>query len=176
MNLYLRLLWTWLKARFFKSRIRMGDTLEMRLRVWPNDLDVNGHMNNGRYMTITDLALIAYFTRSGFLPVVLRKGWRPMLGGSMISFRRGLKPFRAYTLRFSVQCWDERWSYFRFEFLHRGQTMAVGYSKGAVVGRQGIVSSQEARSAMGQDPASPAFPAALAAWLEADRLVRGAAA
>ncbi len=176
MNLYLRLIWTWLRARFFKPDIQMGDTIEMQLRVWPNDLDVNGHMNNGRYMTITDLALIEYFTRSGFLPLALRKGWRPMLGGSLISFRRGLKPFRAYTLRFCVLCWDERWNYFRFEFQQQGQTMAVGYSKGAVVGRDGIVSSRETRAALGQDPASPAFPAPVAAWIEADRLVRGAAA
>ncbi len=176
MNLYLRLLWTWLRARFFKPAIQMGDTIELQLRVWPTDLDVNGHMNNGRYMTITDLALIEYFTRSGFLPVALRKGWRPMLGGSLISFRRGLKPFKAYTLRFAVLCWDERWNYFRFEFQHRGQTMAVGYSKGAVVGRQGIVSSLETRAALGQDPTSPDIPAPVAAWIEADRLVRGVAA
>ena len=176
MNLYLRLIWTWLRARFSKPPIRMGDTIEMRLRVWPNDLDVNGHMNNGRYMTITDLALIEYFTRSGFLPLALKKGWRPMLGGSLISFRRGLKPFTAYTLRFTVLCWDERWNYFRFEFMHRGQSMALGYSKGAVVGRHGIVSSHEAHTALGHNPASPAFPAPVAAWIEADRLVRGAAA
>lgn len=49
MNLYLRLLWTWLRARS-KPAIAMGDTIELQLRVWPNDLDVNGHMNNGRYM------------------------------------------------------------------------------------------------------------------------------
>jgi acyl-CoA thioesterase FadM len=173
MNLYLRLLWTWLRARYAKPGIQMGDTIDLQLRVWPNDLDVNGHMNNGRYMTITDLALIEYFTRSGFLPVALRRGWRPMLGGSMISFRRGLKPFTVYTLRFSMQCWDERWNYFRFEFQHQGQTMAIGYTKGAVVGRQGIVSSQETRAALGHDPVSPPFPAPIAAWVEADRLVRG---
>lgn len=39
-------------------------------------------------MTITDLALIEYFTRAGFIKVALRKGWRPMLGGSIISYRR----------------------------------------------------------------------------------------
>lgn len=171
MNLYLRLLWTWLRARA-KPAITMGDTIELQLRVWPSDVDVNGHMNNGRYMTITDLALIEYFTRAGFLPIALRKGWRPMLGGSMISFRRGLKPFRIYTLRFSMQCWDERWNYFSFEFEHAGQTMASGITKGAVVGRKGIVSSTETCRALGMDPVSPAFPAPVAAWIEADRLIR----
>ena len=171
MNLYLRLLWTWLRART-KPAIVLGDTIELQLRVWPSDLDVNGHMNNGRYMTITDLALVEYFTRAGFLPVALRKGWRPMLGGSMISFRKGLKPFTVYTLRFSMQCWDERWNYFCFEFEHAGQKMANGLTKGAVVGKHGIVSSIEARHAMGMGTVSPAFPATVSAWIEADCLIR----
>jgi acyl-CoA thioesterase FadM len=171
MNLYVRLLWTLFRARF-KPRIALGDTIELQLRVWPNDLDVNGHMNNGRYMTITDLAIIEYFSRSGFLRVMLEKGWRPMLGGSMISFRRGLDSFKAYTLRFSMLCWDERWSYMRFEFVHAGQTMAVGHAKGAIVGRKGIVSSDERFSALGVSQTSPAFPASLQAWIEAERLIR----
>ena len=171
MNLYLRLLWILLRAPF-KPRITLGDTIEMKLRVLPNDLDVNGHMNNGRYMTITDLAIIEYFSRSGFLRVMLAKGWRPMLGGSMISFRRGLESFKAYTLRFSMLCWDERWSYMRFEFVHAGQTMAVGHAKGALVGRGGIITSSERFGALGMNATSPAFPPSVRAWVEAERLIR----
>jgi acyl-CoA thioesterase FadM len=171
MNLYVRLLWTLFRARF-KPRITVGDTIELRLRVWPNDLDVNGHMNNGRYLTVTDLAIIEYFSRSGFLRVMLEKGWRPMIGGSMISFRRGLESFRAYTLRFSMLCWDERWSYMRFEFVHAGQTMAVGHAKGALVGRRGMITSGECLGALGVSQTSPAFPDSVRAWVEAERLIR----
>lgn len=171
MNLYLRLLWTWLRARL-KPPIRFGDAIEMRLHVWPNDIDVIGHMNNGRYMTIIDLALIEYFTRAGFLKGILQRGWRPMLGGSMISFRRGLKPFRRYTLRFAVSCWDERWNYMRFEFVHNGKAMAMGYAKGAIVGARGIVSTVETHTALGVNVKSPSFPGSIAAWIEADRMIR----
>ncbi|MCK1792043.1 thioesterase family protein [Pseudomonas violetae] len=170
MSLYFRLFRTWLRARF-KSPIQMGDTIELIMRVWPNDLDINGHMNNGRYMTITDLALIEYFTRAGFIKVALRKGWRPMLGGSIISYRRGLKPFAVYTLRFSTICWDARWNYMAFEFLQDGRTMAHGHSKGAIVGSEGFVSSTDVRNAMGLNPASPEFPASISAWVETERLM-----
>ena len=168
MNLYLRLLWTWLRARG-KPAIRFGECIELSLRVWPGDLDINGHMNNGRYMTITDLALVEYFTRSGLLGIALRRGWRPVLGGAMISFRRSLKPFRRYTLRFEVLGWDDRWSYMRFEFRGAGQTMAVGHAKGAVIGREGIVRSELALHALGMADASPPLPASLRAWIEAER-------
>lgn len=173
MNLYLRLFWTCLWA-FFKPRIRPGDTIELRLRVWPGDLDVNGHMNNGRYMTVADLALVEYFVRSGFLRLALQRGWKPMLGGGIISFRRGLKAFAVYRLRFTLACWDERWNYMRFEFVRGDEIMAVGHTKGAAVSKQGIVGCREVYTLLGFDPSSPAFPASITAWLEADRLIRAA--
>ena len=58
MNLYFRLLLAVLKA-LRAPRARLGETVELTLRVWPTDLDLNGHMNNGRYLTMVDLALAA---------------------------------------------------------------------------------------------------------------------
>ena len=170
MNLYLRLLWALLRCWRLPA-LQPTDTLRRTFRVLPNDLDINGHMNNGRYMTIADLALVEYFTRSGFLRVVLHKGWRPMLGGAMISFRRGLRPFSRYRLRFQVLGWDARWSYMRFEFQEGGRTMAVGHAKGAIVASHGIVHSSVALAALGRAPESPPLPPALLAWIEADRLL-----
>jgi acyl-CoA thioesterase FadM len=170
MSLYFRLLWVWIRAAG-RRRIQMGETIELEMRVWPQDLDINGHMNNGRYLTITDLALIEYLTRMGFIRVALREGWRPMLGGSIISYRRALKPFSVYTLRFSMICWDERWNYMAFEFLQGGKAMARGHSKGAIVGSKGIIGSTEARNAMGLDTVSPPFPASVASWIDAERVL-----
>jgi len=170
MSLYFRLFWIWLRARS-KAPIQMGDMIELTLRVWPSDLDINGHMNNGRYMTITDLALIEYFSRAGFFKIALRKGWRPMLGGSIISYRRSLKPFAVYRLRFTMNCWDARWSYMTFEFQKDGKTMAQGHSKGAIVGSKGIVSSTDTFGAMGLDPVSPVFPLSISSWIETERLM-----
>ena len=49
MNLYLRLLLTLLRA-WRGPRLEPGATLTRTLRVLPNDLDMYGHMNNGRYL------------------------------------------------------------------------------------------------------------------------------
>jgi len=171
MNLYWRLLLVWLGARR-KPKIALGDTIELRLTVLPNDVDLNGHMNNGRYLTIVDLALVEYMTRAGFMGLALRRGWRPMLGGSMIAYRRGLKPLRRYTLRFTIACWDARWSYIRFEFVRDGVTVAGGHAKGGIVGPRGIVGSAEMCHALGIDATSAPVPSAVAAWIEADRLLR----
>ncbi len=171
MNLYFRLFWTILRSRW-KPAIAVGDTIEMPMRVWPNDVDFNAHMNNGRYLTVIDLALIEYFSRVGLLRVALRKGWRPILGGSLISYRHGLKPFSRYSLRFSMVGWDDRWSYMRFDFVHQGRSTATGYVKGAIVGALGIVGAVERFGVLGIDPVSPVLDAPVLAWIKADRLIR----
>jgi acyl-CoA thioesterase FadM len=168
MNLYLRLLWTLLRC-WRMPRIAAGDTLVRSLRVLPNDLDINGHMNNGRYLTVVDLMLMEYFVRSGFARVMLREGWRPMSGGSFISYRRGLKPLQTYTLRFRLDACDGHWNYMRFEFTCDGKVCAAGYMKGAAVSRDGFVPNAVSYGKMGLTLPAGDLPAPVAHWLAAER-------
>jgi acyl-CoA thioesterase FadM len=168
MNLYLRLLWTLLRARRL-PRLQLGQTLTRQFTVLPNDLDVNGHMNNGRYLTLTDLMLVEYFVRSGFARVMLNRGWRPMAGGSFITYRRGLKPFQTYTLRFRLDASDAHWNYMRFEFVDGERVCAAGYMKGAAVGRDGLVANAISYAALGQPPLDAALPGPVRRWLEAEQ-------
>jgi acyl-CoA thioesterase FadM len=174
MNLYLRLLWTLLRSVRLPV-IRLGDSLQRSLRVLPNDLDINGHMNNGRYLTLVDLMLVEYFVRSGFARVMLRHGWRPMAGGSFISYRRGLKPFQTYALRFRFDASDEHWNYMRFEFVSEGRVCAAGYMKGAAVAHNGLVPNRHSFAAMGLPLPEPGLPAPVRDWLAAERGVIAAA-
>ena len=50
------------------------------MRVWPNDLDTNAHMNNGRYLTLMDLGRFDLMTQCGLVGVVLRQRWFPIAG------------------------------------------------------------------------------------------------
>lgn len=174
MNLYLRLLMTLLRA-WRAPRLAPGDTLERQLRVLPNDLDINGHMNNGRYLTVVDLMLVEYFVRTGFATAMLRQGWRPMSGGSLISYRRGLNPFQGYTLRFRLDATDQHWNYMRFEFVRGDKVCAAGYMKGAAVGRGGLVPNLESYAAMGLVPPAHALPLPVRDWIAAEQGVMSTA-
>ncbi len=167
MNLYLRLLWTLLRSRRL-PRLQPGQTLERQWRVLANDIDVNGHMNNGRYLTLIDLMLVEYFVRTGFASVMLKRGWRPMAGGSFISYRRGLKPLQAYTLRFRLDACDLHWNYMRFEFVDGDRVCAAGYMKGSAVARSGLVPNAESYAAMGLPVHAAEMPAPVQHWLAAE--------
>ena len=147
MNLYFRLIWALLRA-WRKPAIAPGDTISREMRVWPNNLDVNGHMNNGRYLTVVDLMLIEYFIRMGFFRAMLKNGWRPMSGGTFVTYRRGLQPLQRYELRFAHKGCDTHWNYLRFEFWSGDKLCAAGYFKGAIVGKKGLVPNEESFIAM----------------------------
>jgi acyl-CoA thioesterase FadM len=170
MNLYLRLLLTILKA-LRAPRIQPGEAIELSLRVLPTDLDINGHMNNARYLSMVDLALMTLFIRTGFARLCVAKGWRPMGGGSVIYFRRGLNLFQRYTLRFIPVGWDEFWNYCRFDFIRDGELCATGFIKGAAVGRNGLVRNADIYPFLGHYAPSPVLPGDLQAWIAADRLL-----
>ncbi len=174
MNLYLRLIWAALRGWRLPS-IAPGDCIERVFRVLPNDLDVNGHMNNGRYLTIVDLMLVEYFVRTGFAQAMLGAGWRPMSGGAFITYRKGLQPWQRYRLRFTLAGADESWNYMRFEFLREDGTLcAAGYMKGAAVARRGLVRNVDSYGRMGLAFTPAELPAAVVHWLAAESAVVGA--
>ena len=150
MNLYLRLLWVLLRGHWLPA-MRFDETLLQRWRVLPNDLDINLHMNNGRYLTMVDLALLECFTRTGFLKALMKSGWRPMAGGVVMSFRRSLNLFQRYELRLRWLCSDERWNYLGVEFVRHGVVHAAGMMKGGAVGRDGIIPTAQYLSSFPAD-------------------------
>jgi acyl-CoA thioesterase FadM len=172
MNLYLRLLWTWLRA-LGKPRIAVTDTIELTFRVLPNDLDINLHMNNGRYLMIADLALIEFFVRTGFVSALIKRGWKPMLGGAIITFRKQLSPFAKYTVRFRWITCDEYWNYMESTFIREdGVIAAKGIVKGGAVGKNGRVPMTEGIAALreltGVEVEIPAMPGYVQQWIDAE--------
>jgi acyl-CoA thioesterase FadM len=168
MNLYLRLIWTFLRA-WRMPRIESGDTLTRTFRVLPNDIDINGHMNNGRYLTMVDLMLIEFFVRTGFAQAMMKKGWRPMSGGSFITYRKGLQPFEKYSLSFRMDGADEIWNFMRYEFRRLDGTLcAAGYMKGAAAGKQGLVRNDTSYAAMGLAFEMKPLPTSVAQWMQAE--------
>jgi acyl-CoA thioesterase FadM len=59
---------------FFKPKLPVEKPKNsLRLRVLPNDIDINLHMNNGRYLTICDLTRVDMFIRTGLAKTMLQE-------------------------------------------------------------------------------------------------------
>ena len=74
----------------FKRRIGALDEGVVTMHVWPNDLDLNVHANSSRYVGFIDVGRVDLVARMGILRKVLKRGWRPIVGATMIIYRKSL--------------------------------------------------------------------------------------
>jgi acyl-CoA thioesterase FadM len=164
----LRSLRVLLAAASSRPRLHPLDDSVIRFRVWPNDLDVNLHMNNGRYLTLMDLGRLDLVVRIGVLGTLRRRRWNPVVGSLQVRYRRSLLPFQEYDIRTRLLCWDERWFYLDQRFERGGDLVAAALVKGLFLGPQGRVPTQQIVDASGQRIDSPPVPGAVAAWQDAE--------
>lgn len=171
MNLLFRLFKTLLLWLLRPSRLGILGESAVRFRVWPNDLDTNFHMNNGRYLTLMDLGRLDLLLRNGAVRHVVAQRWYPVLGGCVIRFRRPLNLFQRFEIRTRIVTWDEKWVYLEQRILRNGDLALHAYLKGVFVARAGgSVPVTRLLDRMGVRQAPPAMPAGLSAWLEAEAL------
>ena len=163
MSLYLRLFWT-LLALTWRKPITFLETSAINLRVWPNDLDINLHVNNGRFLTLADLGVMTLSGRMGVFRAAVRKGWRPVVGAAVARYRRPLKPFQKYRLETRILGWNEKWTFFQSRFIAKGEVMATVVTKGMFLGREGRVSPLQVAALTGRTGESPALPEWVAHW------------
>ncbi len=169
MNLFFRLLKVLLLVLLKPRRLEtLGESI-LHFRVWPNDLDTNLHMNNGRYMTLLDLGRFDLLLRVGVFRVGWRRKWIPVLGSASIRFRRSLKLFEKFTMKTRLIGWDETWIYLEQSIESKGKLTTLAYLRGMFTGPQGRVPMVELLKALGADhQPSPLLPEGLKMWLEGE--------
>ena len=152
------------KSRF-RPRLGILDDCVITMRVWPNDLDLNMHMNSGRYLSMMDIGRVEILARTRMLRPALKRGWRPMVGATFIRYKKSLLPFERFTVRSRVVCWDEKWIYFEHILERRGEVASQAYVRGLLRGPNGNVRPAELLELAGiPEMVSPPMPEAVAAW------------
>ena len=107
MNRLLRLLWLALRSRWAERCSTLGPC-RTRLRVWPNDLDVFLHVNNGVYFSLCDLARVDLMLRSGSLGVVSGRSRVFLVAAETIQLHRPLGVFQRFDIHTRVLGWDDK--------------------------------------------------------------------
>lgn len=153
MNLLFRMIYVLVLSRF-RERLSLGQMIRSRLamRVLPNDLDINLHMNNGRYLTLCDLSRIDLFARTGLLATMLKRKWRPLIAEHTMVYKKQLGLFRKFDMLLEVTHWDEKYFYMTHAFVTREGVAATGSSKGCLYAPGvGVVSPAEVIAAVQED-------------------------
>jgi len=110
MSIWLRFFWV-IIAGFFRKPLHIAEVSVLPQRVWPDELDINIHMNNAKYLAVMDLGRTDWIVRTGAWRLMRHEGMAPVIGGAMVRYRRSLKLFQRYLLKTRLLGWDERWLY-----------------------------------------------------------------
>lgn len=132
MNLYIRLFLMFLTTRFKSSTSIFEDSLTNHY-VLPNDLDPYGHMNNGRYFAVADLARIRKLLRSGLWQEMKRRKVLAFVADETMQFRKPLMPFQKYTIKTRLMGWDGNFFYIEQTFSRKDHICALLLVRGRAI-------------------------------------------
>jgi acyl-CoA thioesterase FadM len=171
MSLIFRLMIVLVRARF-RSPLGVDDLSQITLRVLPNDLDLNFHLNNGRYLTIMDLGRIDFIVRAGLLPTFIRNRWVPVIGGTLVRYRFSLGLFVRFDLTTRFVGWDDKWFYLEQKLATPHGSAAIALAKALVRDGDHTVSPAEVLRSIGIDRPVMPLPEAVRQWLATEQLLR----
>jgi len=104
-NLWLRLVWALLSWRS-RSSLSIWDVGTRTFRVWPTDLDIFNHMNNGKYGSLMDLGRFDLMLRSDTWKRLRRLNWYPVVVAETMTFRKSLAPWQTFQIETQIAGWD----------------------------------------------------------------------
>lgn len=179
MNLYFRVIYLFI-ASFFRPRISgIFDVSRLIMRVWPNDLDFNWHMNNGRYLTVMDLGRFDLILRNGLMKLMLKQKSVPILAAAKIRYRLPLAPLQKFALETRVIAWDEKWVFIEQRFIivdgpKKDAIAAIALLKASFYDKRLKASVPTAilLEALNYTGASPEMPPHIVKWQDAEDALR----
>lgn len=169
MNLYIRVIYLLLRLKWIKPLKHPLDTSYHSMRVWPNDLDFNFHVNNGRVLTMLDLGRFKLLHDAQLLKPTLKRKWLPVLASAKVHFIRPLFLWDKLDIHTNVVYWDEKWIYLEQSIYVKEKLKVTALLKAAFISKQGKVLPSDIIGLMPEPPAQPQMPRKLEAWLHAEK-------
>lgn len=156
MNLWLRLIFVVVRSVFL-DRLSLGRTsCNIHLLAAPTDIDLNGHVNNGRYLTIFDLNRLDLFIRTGLFTLMRRNKWMPLIAEQEVRYKKALKMFQRFTATLELTHWDEKYFYVTHRITSGSTIYVEARSKNVVYSRSGVVSPQDVFARLAEHRKLPA--------------------
>lgn len=174
MNLWLRLLLTFVIG-WRRSRIHPTEQCSTPFIVMPSDLDALGHVNNGKYFSLMDVARVDHALRAGYVSIFRRRAWWPVVVASMIQFYSSLLPFRRFAIETQLIGWDERTFFVRHRVVRNDagrQLIAESIVRAVIRNSAGSILTQDVVAALGEIVPPGPIPDWIASWADSLEQVR----
>jgi acyl-CoA thioesterase FadM len=173
LNLWFRLVWALLSWRS-RGPVSLWEVGSRSFRVWPTDLDIFNHKNNGKYLSLMDLGRFDILLRSGTWKTLGKKNWYPVVVAETITFRKSLAPWVKFEIESKILGWDEEAFYVEQRFTVRGEIYASAVVRLRFLARpRGVVTPQMLLDYLGAPEVTPVLPTWVAEWSKTVALPKG---
>lgn len=149
MFIMLRMVYALIYQLINKKPVSAYDVVSLPLRVMPWDCDLNFHINNGRYLSIMDVARTQLYLAVGIVPVMFKQKWAPVVTSSHLLYRRSVNIFEKYELTSQFVGRTDKFLVVEHRFKVKGKTAVLTYVALAFRDKQGVVSSDRLVAAFG---------------------------
>jgi len=145
------------------------------MRVYPNDLDIFMHVNNGVYLTYADLGRTDLMLRSNVFNKIRHQGWYPVVAAETIQFKKSLKLGQTFTISTRVLGWDQKSIYLEQRFSRGTDWIATAIIDARFLSKKGgKVSPEQVYKLVGFTQPTPELPEYIHRWKESVELNRDA--
>lgn len=173
-NVWWRTLLTILRARVMLRRrgpVPASSVGRLRLRTLPTDIDLLGHMNNGRYASLFDLGRFDLLVRTGLWDEMNRRGWYGVVAAESVTFRKSLNLWQSFVVETRLVGHDERSVYLMHRAVVDGEVYAEMILRNRFLRRSGgIVTNEELFAALHRPGDDRPLPEWVRVWAEGSRL------
>ncbi len=159
--------------RRLRRRGRLAPTEIGRVRVTtlPTDIDLLGHMNNGRYLSLFDLGRWDLLVRTGMMDAMKRNGWYAVVASETITFRKSLQLWQRFDIESRLLGHDDKAIYLEHRAVVDGEIYTRVIVRARMLKRSGgTLSHQELFAAVGRPEGLPDVEPWVHEWATASAL------
>lgn len=165
----------WILGLFFRSkrgaRLDLDAVSRISFRVWPTDIDLLMHMNNGRYLSYMDLGRVDLTERTGLAKTLSEHGIHAVVGAQTITYRKSLQLFQRFAVESRLIGNDDRAFYVEQRFVVRGEVYARAIVRGRLISKtKGTLKVADLESVTGHAWTKWVVAPEIAAWAEQFKL------
>lgn len=164
MHMLLRTLFVILRARR-RPALTLDAVGRLPLRVYPTDIDIANHLNNGVYFSLMDLGRFDLMIRAGVWAQLRKRGWYPVSMSETITFRKSLQTWQRFILETRMLGYDDRATFVEHRITVGGEIYASAIIKARFLKRSGgIVTVEELRALPGGEGLTVPLPEWVDRW------------
>ncbi|MBL4606449.1 MAG: thioesterase family protein, partial [Pseudomonadales bacterium] len=155
---------------FTKKPSDAYQAVSLPLLVMPWDCDANFHINNGRYLSIMDVARVQLYLDAGIVRPMMKNSWVPVVTSSHLLYRRSIDIFVKYDLSSQFVGRTEKFLIVEHRFKIKGKTAVLSYVALAFRDKNGVVDSDRLVEGFNlQNLSAESHPEIIDAFLKADK-------